>query len=766
MKSWILLRCIGKAVLVNGGKILLNAVSGGVLGDMVEIVQDIWEAYQEEAKKDDATAELQALAQAPTGEVRKHAAEIAQEVAGGEPEEVRRTLANYLTQVPATVRRSLRRPSDPTGTTIPPGLVLREAKDLLPFLPTKLPRFREGDYPLASVDLELVELLGVGGFAEVWKARNPNWPNVPPVALKICLDAAAAASLRQEFALLTRVMQQGTYGGFVRLNRTYLRADPPCLEYEYVAGGDLTGLIHEWHRAGGVTPQRAAKVMLRLAQIVGYAHRLNPPIVHRDLKPANILVQKTDEDKYIFKVADFGIGGVAVSQAIAASHGETTRGLAAAAVAQGSYTPLYASPQQMAGGNADPRDDVHALGVVWYQLLTGDLLRSVGVDYADDMREVGLGVPFIELLGKCVAWKAERRPADARALADQLEALLKPAAATVGRPLLPNKGQPSAARMSEPPPAGREASSVLPASGAAHEVGCPDGYSPPEQRQDPPVAVDVATGGAGKHALQGKSEHEGQVVSTQEENQQHKEAGGTIEAASCGDSTEGQQAGGASDMQEKWRRSRSTLDADLDASDETKENLFDLDYGSNVEPEKEEHEDDESELDLQIDRNAEAEDEDASDERQARGVELVELDAGGVDLPELDDGCLTVTGLNYLVEGAFLFEISSRHYAIAHRLRDAALGLTIGVFIGAIVGAVLWVVPLVVCVLAGWAIPAWLAWIAWGAFLCGALGALVGWNEYGSTPVTKSRGASWRRKNGGVNGLVDSLVGWRERYSG
>ena len=75
---------------------------------------------------------------------------------------------------------------------------------------------------------------------------------------------------------------------------------------------------------------------------------------------------------------------------------------------RGSYTPLYASPQQRAGGPPDPRDDVHALGVIGYQMLTGRLDQAPGIDAAEDLREAGDGDGFIALLTQCVAQKAER----------------------------------------------------------------------------------------------------------------------------------------------------------------------------------------------------------------------------------------------------------------------------------------------------------------------------------------------------------------------
>src|SRR5262249_15270467 len=199
---------------------------------------------------------------------------------------------------------------------------------------------------------------------------------------------------------------------------------------EYIAGGDLVGLIQQWRSRGGFPPREAAKVVLRLADTVGYAHRLNPPIVHRDLKPANVLVQKTDKG-IVFKVTDFGIGGIAASQAITEARGDFTRALMGATVTKGSYTPLYASPQQMRGDPPDPRDDVYSLGVIWHQLLTADLAHGCPTGQAWQRRLTEKGMPqaLLALLVDCLEGERHDRPADAAVLADRLRKLLAKAAA-------------------------------------------------------------------------------------------------------------------------------------------------------------------------------------------------------------------------------------------------------------------------------------------------------------------------------------------------
>jgi hypothetical protein len=127
------------------------------------------------------------------------------------------------------------------------------------------------------------------------------------------------------------------------------------------------------------------------------------------------------------KVTDFGIGGVAASQALAEVRQPTQRGELLGTTLRGSHTPLYASPQQMRGEPPDPRDDVHALGVIWYQLLTGDLQSGPPTGlWAEELEEQGMPRELVRVLGACVAGKAERRPADAGVLAEQLEPLLAP----------------------------------------------------------------------------------------------------------------------------------------------------------------------------------------------------------------------------------------------------------------------------------------------------------------------------------------------------
>ncbi len=294
---------------------------------------------------------------------------------------------------------------------------------MLALLPARLPAFEKGQRAPGFADWVLEELLGVGGFGEVWKATNPH---LPPVALKYCLCPTAAGTLRNEADLLGRVVRQGRHPGIVALLNTALSADPPCLMYEYVEGGDLTGLVQQWSGLSVAERAPEALALLRqLAEVVAFAHRLSPPIVHRDLKPANVLVQAPSA----VRVADFGIGGIVSAQAVGALGASARTSRTVPTALRGSCTPLYASPQQWRGEPPSPADDVFALGVIGYQLLTGDLTERPGADWREELAEAPLEA--VELLGRCLAARAERRLPDAGALADELARLGRPRAEVV-----------------------------------------------------------------------------------------------------------------------------------------------------------------------------------------------------------------------------------------------------------------------------------------------------------------------------------------------
>jgi serine/threonine protein kinase len=403
-----------------------NAVGFGIAGDILVEIWEFWNKSQPNLQ--DKRAEVEALASQPAGTAKQEAKAVVRDVAGDLPEADQIILRTYLTQLPSQTRKSLRRSGDPEGKTVPPDLLVG-LETLSTILPPKLPRFKPGDRP-SGINWELVELLGAGGFGEVWKARHPSLKSIVPVALKFCLDPKAKRLLQHEAAVVDRVMEQFRQGhlpGIVPLKQAYLESDQPCLEYELVEGGDLQGAVykHQARATAPLSPDQAMRIVLQLARAVGHAHNLNPPVVHRDLKPANILVRRRQDGMCDFLITDFGIGGIAAKQAIEQTRTADSQ-LLLTSIA-GAYTPMYALPEQIRGEPPDPRDDVHALGVIWYQMLIGDFSDGApaGNAWKSDLSQRGVSSAALDLLAACFESKAKDRPATAAVVAERIEAIIR-----------------------------------------------------------------------------------------------------------------------------------------------------------------------------------------------------------------------------------------------------------------------------------------------------------------------------------------------------
>jgi len=113
-------------------------------------------------------------------------------------------------------------------------------------------------------------------------------------------------------------------------------------------------------------------------------------------------------------------------------------GRCATTLVRGAYSPLYSSPQQRRGDVPDTRDDVYSLGVIWYQLLIGDLSLGApsGLAWYEELRGRGMSKAQIELLASCFEERQENRPADGKELAGRLRAILTPESVRIEKPVV------------------------------------------------------------------------------------------------------------------------------------------------------------------------------------------------------------------------------------------------------------------------------------------------------------------------------------------
>ncbi len=471
--------CVALAIRDKGIRGLSELVPGGSY--VVEVAQQAYKLLRERQKVAELREEIAKVAAASTEEAKKIAEQVARQVLNEGSIEDRLTLELYLTQVPGAVRQSLKRADDPTGKTVPPDFAVNEAEDLAKMLPMRAPHFRPGGDLPGRPGWRLEELLGAGGFGEVWLARHSFLPHLR--AVKFCTDEKLRAKLTShEGRVISRVMEQGTHPNVVQLLDAVMEGETPWLMYEYVGGGNLTDLIHRWQALPEAERESLTVLSLKeLAHAVGTFHRLAPAIVHRDLKPANILLHTESRPNEVrLRITDFGIGGVAVDYLRTNAVGQSMMTGWLETSLRGSHTPLYASPQQARGAKPDPRDDVHALGVIAFQMLTGKLTEAPGTRFERELKRCNVTDALIDLIGDCVDTEPSGRPKDAAELAERLDKLKE-----VKKNFSPNPS-PEKGGERKPLAASQDARAVPPAmpqaaksSPALSEKGALDGTTSP-----------------------------------------------------------------------------------------------------------------------------------------------------------------------------------------------------------------------------------------------------------------------------------------------
>ena len=275
----------------------------------------------------------------------------------------------------------------PTSATPPGRFVPPEPKELAEKFP----------------QLEILELLGQGGMGAVYKARQKQLDRL--VALKILPpEVGQAEAFAERFTREARSLAKLNHPRIVSVFDFGQAADG--LYYfimEFIDGTDLRGVIE----GGELKPAEALVIVPQICEALQYAHEEG--IVHRDIKPENILLDK----KGRVKIADFGLAKLLDKPAVAFTLTQPQERMG---------TPHYMAPEQIEGAHeVDHRADIYSLGVVFYEMLTGQLPLG---QFAPPSQKVQVDVRLDKVVLKSLAHEPERRYQHASEVKTDVETII------------------------------------------------------------------------------------------------------------------------------------------------------------------------------------------------------------------------------------------------------------------------------------------------------------------------------------------------------
>ena len=213
---------------------------------------------------------------------------------------------------------------------------------------------------------ELVRPLGHGGMGMVFLARRRGEDFQVDLALKILPAALSSPAFRRAFLREREILSTLRHPGIARMvDGGHAPDGRPYLVMEYVEGRSIT----EHCRRAELDLAGRLRLFTRVIAAVEAAH--DHLVIHRDLKPSNILVGPSGE----VKLLDFGIATVVATEAEAAGPATATRAL----------TPAYASPEQLRGEVCTTRSDIFSLGLILYELLSGQRYVPETADGGDEI---------------------------------------------------------------------------------------------------------------------------------------------------------------------------------------------------------------------------------------------------------------------------------------------------------------------------------------------------------------------------------------------
>lgn len=225
---------------------------------------------------------------------------------------------------------------------------------------------------------EIIERLGRGGMAEVYRAYHASLDRY--VAIKVLHSFLADdPEFKSRFEREAQHIARLKHAHIVQVYDFDFEPEDGSyyMVMEMIDGVTLKDRLTEINAKGETLPlEESLRIIRESASALSYAHRAG--MIHRDVKPANLMLDKSENDRVV--LTDFGIAKI-----VTGSQFTVTGGLIG--------TPAYMAPEQGVGETGDERSDLYALGVILYQMVTGELPYDADTPLALILKHVNEAIP-------------------------------------------------------------------------------------------------------------------------------------------------------------------------------------------------------------------------------------------------------------------------------------------------------------------------------------------------------------------------------------
>ncbi|MCX6879251.1 MAG: protein kinase [Verrucomicrobia bacterium] len=258
----------------------------------------------------------------------------------------------------------------------------------------------------------LIELLGAGGFGEVWAGEHAKLHQRR--AFKFCFDDERLRALKREVTLVRLLGSVlGERDDIVKIHELKLDEPPFYLQSDLAPHGNLLQWAAKQGGLENIPLDRRIALVAHTATALAAAHSIG--VLHKDIKPTNILIFDGPDGEPRPRLVDFGIGALA-DPAVLGLHGVTAAGFTRNTIQHSTGTPTYSPPEYLAGRPYTIQGDIYGLGVLLYQLITAKALEPLAPGWERDIPD-----PLLrEDIAACVDGDPARRLPSAADLAERL----------------------------------------------------------------------------------------------------------------------------------------------------------------------------------------------------------------------------------------------------------------------------------------------------------------------------------------------------------